>query len=277
MDNIQFLIDRQRLLVKANILNSFDISSDEFEKAPGHTTVEPLHKYTSIHISKNGNKVYDYKDELKIKRVNGVIDYPKKKDNGKRMEVTVDKEGRSIRQYSSKEIEQTKNLLSTTFNIANEKIKCRKAASTSTLYMKFRHNNRRFDIRLADHTYKIPEDEDKVLLNCLYKKNGFIIEASIYNYTPTDIVDCVQALDNSLLYFNSDKTIKAVQKYVEDNYEQVGKDNYDDYILYPQNIAMELAGLYMKENNISDDKYNSKFHALRSIMEDELAKLDDDI
>lgn len=193
------------------------------------------------------------------------------------MEVTIDKEGRIIRQYSSKEIEQIKKLLIKTFNLDNEKIKCRKAVSTSTLYMKFRHNNRRFDIRLADHTYKIPKDEDTVLPNCLYKQNAFIIEASIYNYTPTDIVNCVQALDNSLSYFNSDKTIKTVQKYVEDNCEQVGGDNYDDYILYPQNIAMELAELYMKEKNISDDKYNSKFHALRSIMKDELDKLNDDI
>lgn len=30
-------------------------------------------------IEKNGNKIYDYKDELETKRANGVIDYPKKK------------------------------------------------------------------------------------------------------------------------------------------------------------------------------------------------------
>lgn len=279
MDEIQYKIQEQRLLIKANILSSFTKQSyDEIEKAPSNISTGKIHKYVGIHLSKNGKRVYEYEDKPDIKRIEGDFSYPSKKENEKHMEVTVDKEGRSIKQYSTEEIENTKSLLQKELNLDADKIKIRPSVSTSSLYLKFRYNNRRFDIRLADHTYKYPKEEDKILLNCLYKNKKYIIEAAVYNYSPDDIVNAVKSLNKSLNHFQSEKCQESIKEFTQENYEKVGNDDdYDDYVLYPHNTAMDLAGLYITKHKIIDDEFNSKFHSIRSIIENELEKLDDDI
>lgn len=196
------------------------------------------------------------------------------------MEITEDKEGKSIKLFSLEEIKKVKKLFQENLGVKEEDIVVRKAKKTSTLYIKIKQDDRHYDIRLADHTYTIPKEEHKILLNNRHKYgfNGltFIIEASVYNYTPEDIVNAIQGTEKAFKLFNSTKNLAKIRKYVEEYEEKDAEDELDrfkDSILYPDTISMELAGLYMKENELTDDKYNSNFIALSSIMEREIVML----
>lgn len=273
MDTLQYLLERQRLLQKANIYNSFYGPNDEIEKAPAYTTSRKTHEYIGIHISKNGNKVYDYlKDARHIK---GNPSYLTEKEP--HMEVTEDKEGKNIKIFTTEETEKVKELMQNKLGLTEDDIYHRHSTKTSTQYIKIDQGKRHYDIRLADHTYTIPKEDHKILLNnrYRYKSNGltFIIEASIYNYSPEDIVNSIQGTEKAFKLFNSKKNLAKIRKYIEE-YEDKGgeddKDRFKDSVLYPHTIAMELAGLYMKENELTDDEYYSNFTALSSIMEREI-------
>lgn len=285
MDDIQYHIIQQRLLVKANIFNAFECNDDEIQKSPAYTTDSPLHehvdklephngnhKYTGKHISKNGKLIYEY-----AKRVQGIIKDVLDKKTNKQMEITIDTEGKSIKRYGDAEIKSIKTLLINDLHVDPSKIKERSSASTTSSYLKFFYNKRRYDIRLSDHTYKIPKDEHKILHNCRYEQKVFIIEAPVFNYTPKDIIECVSSLDGSLKFFQTKKNKNSVRQFVKDNCDKVGEDTYDDYELYPYNIAIELAGIYIKQHEIKEDKFNTKFHALRSIIEKELERINHDL
>lgn len=189
------------------------------------------------------------------------------------MEFIEDKEGRSIKIFKPEEIEKTTQLIKDTFGI--KKVNDRPSNSTSSHYLKFKYNGHRYDIRIADLTYLIPKDQHKIVLNCTYKRadNLFTFEASVYNYTPEDIVKAVQLLDNSIKFFKSDENKKDILSYVKDNYNIKDGDVSLDSNLYPYNVAMELAGRYMEEKEIDDNKYNTNFIGLVSIIENMIARI----
>lgn len=206
-----------------------------------------------------------------IKRIKGDIVYT---NNGK-MELTVDKSGKYIKNYNPKQICRLKKLILKLLNINNKDIIYRRSQSLDSQYIIFRYNGNRYMIRSSTYTYKIPKDSNKILLNCRYIQQNFIIEASIYKYTPEVAVRVVREIDKSLSMYQLEENQSKIHAFVKDIYDETGIYNkyfYDDR-LYPYNMAMELAGMYMDENHISDNKYNTQFIALSSIMENELDKI----
>lgn len=196
------------------------------------------------------------------------------------MENTEDKEGNSIKNFTPEEIEKVKKLFQENLGVKEEDIVVRKAKKTSTQYIKIDQGKRHYDIRLADHTYTIPKDQHKILLNNRHKYGldglTFIIEASIYNYTPEDIVNAIQGTEKAFKLFKSKRNLAKIRQYVkayEEKDAENENDRFKDSILYPDTIAMELAGLYMNENELNDDRYNSIFTALSSIIEREIIML----
>lgn len=196
---------------------------------------------------------------------------------GQDMEVTEDKEGKTIKIFTPEETEKVRKFIKDKLGLSEDDIYHRRSAKTSTQYIIINQGKRRYDIRLADHTYASPKGEHKILLNNRHKygPNGltFIIEASIYRYSPEDIVNTIKGTEKAFKLFNSKKNLAKIRQYVNE-YEEKGvedeMDRFKDSVLYPHTIAMELAGLFMGENELTDDGYNSNFTALSSIMEREI-------
>lgn len=188
------------------------------------------------------------------------------------METTEDNEGKCIKIYTPEEIEKAMKLLKDTLGI--EKVNDRLYDSTAR-YLKFKYKGSRYDIRMADHTCLIPKDQHKIVLNCTYERadNLFVFEASAYNYTPEDIVNAVQSLDSSITLFKSKEYRPDILRYVKANYDQKNGGVSLDSNLYPYDVAMELAGRYMEEKDIDDNKYNTNFIGLSSIIENMIARI----
>ena len=259
------LIKQQRLIVKANILKSF-LTDEEIEKAQYRQRGD--FKYLDKHISKTGRSiVYEYEKDGKIEKIKGETDVKTKR--GKRMETTIDKEGKSLLIYNEDDIKKTEDLLSNIPGI--EDIISNKSEDKSSSYFTVTLNKQRYKIRMSNHPYLSPAD--KVVMGCYYqviRKGVFNIEASIGKYKPEEIPIIIQGIDKNLRKFRASKNKKIVKDFINKNLSRVGGADDLSYIMYPHDASMDLADLYINENNIKDDKYGTIFHALCCIIFDEL-------
>ena len=184
------------------------------------------------------------------------------------MDTTENKSGQYIKIYTPAEIEQLKELLTTSLGIKR---------IVDTPRMPFRmlrlqyNKKRRYDIKIAAGISPIPKVKYNKRSNCSYKfgYSGpiFTIEASVFTYSPNEIVEAIQEIENS---FNRFKPFfHTIKKFTRDNADEAG-DEVIDYFMYPNEIAKILAKMYITDNNIKDNKYNSNFITLMYMIEKEL-------
>lgn len=188
------------------------------------------------------------------------------------MEITVDKDGKSLKLFSDQEIQEIKKLIQEKLGLNDEDVVIRTQKS-SAKYIMLYQDDRHYLIRFADHTYAIPAGEHKILLSnrYVYRSTGlnFIIEPSLYRFSPEEIVTAIQDTEKWYNHFNSKENLAKIKCFVKeyDEEEPTDDDIFNDCALYPYTLGMELAGRYMDENNLDDD---NAFTALSSIMEREL-------
>lgn len=197
--------------------------------------------------------------------------------NEPKMEITIDKEGQSLKLFSLKEIQEVKQMMQEKLGLNEEDVIIRIEKKSSAKYIMLVQDDRHYVVRFADHTYAIPAGEDKILLGIryAYKANGlnFIIEPSIYRYSHEEIVSAIQETEKWFKHFNSKEILKKIKRFVQEYVEEEGTEDDDifkDCILYPYTLGMELASLYMKTEEYLNDLNDFAFTALSSIMDREL-------
>ncbi len=209
------------------------------------------------------------------------------------MEITVDKEGKSIKIFSPEEIQEVKELIQNELGFKAQDVVLRTVKNSTAQYLIFDIDDRHYVVRFADHTYAIPAGENCILLSNRYeyRVNGlnFIIEPSLYRFTSEDIVNSIKGTEKWYKHFNSKENIAKIKRFVN---EYVNKEEmldiycnsceksdwngmFEDFMVYPSTFGMELASYYIDENNIDEnnltvDEYDCLFTALSSIMEREL-------
>lgn len=179
-------------------------------------------------------------------------------------------------------IEEVKKFIQDELN--DERVIIRKSTNpTSTRYIGiYNLNGRYYEIRITYHTHTdvIPKKKDKQL-NCRYKYNNhfgflFIIEASIFNYHAEDIINTIRGIENSFTTFESKSN--EIKEFVNRKINEKGKDVVEKYLesfVYSQDVSMKLAGIYMEENGLNDNEYNTDFLALSNIIDQKLEELEE--
>lgn len=194
----------------------------------------------------------------------------RKKKDKKRAEITIDIKGKSLL-YNPEDIEQTKGLLSKIpdirqlkYNESNDD-----KDGTTSKYLNFNLHGVKYKIRMSDYIYKT--FNNSILKSCRFVRNNWIIEASIYKYTPTDILDIIKNIDRNTIKYESipykDNLKKFVIQELNDKYNQDMNDA--DLIEY-------LVDTYIEDRNILDDKYNTEYYVLKNVVADILRNLDID-
>lgn len=205
--------------------------------------------------------IYIYDVPKSAKRIIGKTK-PKKPQKGE-MEITIDKEGKSLLIYSKEDVERTKKILSEISDIRkldyDESVN--KEDGTISKYLNFKLHGTEYKIRMSDHTYKSPHKA--VLKGCRYNRKRWTIEASISRYKPEDVIEIVKNIDKNTTKYQSsrhkEKLKNFAKKELSDGYNQDMEDS--DAITY-------LARIYLKKREILDDKYQTKYCVLKKIFAD---------
>lgn len=195
----------------------------------------------------------------------------KKKLKGKDTKITANKKGKSLLLYDQEDIERTKDLLSNITDIQQleyEELNHDKDGTTSK-YLNFKLHSVKYKIRMSDYPYKTLNKT--VLKGYRFVRNNWVIEASIYRYTPTDILDIIKNIDNSTIPFKSISYKDGLNKFVIQELNDEYNRNMED-----ADLIKYLARTYIKTRNILDDKYTTKYSVLKNIFADILRNLDFD-
>lgn len=185
------------------------------------------------------------------------------------MEITIDKEGKSLLLYSEADVERTKKMLSEIPDIENldydESIN--KEDGTISKYLNFKLHGTEYKVRMSNHTYKSPHKA--VLKGCRFNRKRWTIEASISRYKPEDVIEIVNNIDTNTTKYQSAQYKEKLKNFaieeLSDGYNQDMEDT--DAIKY-------LARTYLNKRGIVDDKYQTKYCVLKKIFADIINDLD---
>lgn len=186
------------------------------------------------------------------------------------MEITIDKNGKSLGKYSNEDISNILNALSELENIAELKRSTSKneAEQTTTEYINFRLNGNNIKIRFSDHTRKSFANEILLGVDVDFIRKYFLIDASLGKYSEGDIITIVKNIDRNINQFSTEKAKDRLNAYVE---KQLADDDYCEG-LGVEDLVFSITKDYMSLKQISDDRFGIPFQVIRSLVYKNLNK-----
>lgn len=258
MDTLQYL-ERQRLLQKANIYNSFydpnDATSttDEIEKSHYHYDNEG-HKYLMKIISRKTGKIrYSYQ-EHKTKMIDG----ESQKIDDMNEIVFPNNEKSSI--YTKQDIKDAFAYVSNISGVVKPK-KIRRSVDpkSNSKYLDFRVDNIGFVVRMSDHTYS---DVSDAVLTPIYcgVNDVWSIDTLVGKYKPQDLPIIVNNLRNAIKTYNSKNGLTIIKAFVKKNLPKYTSGRKKDV------VARHLVAKFMTEKQIDEDRLGVSHVVLENII-----------
>lgn len=186
------------------------------------------------------------------------------------IEITIDKEGKSLLLYSNDDIARTKNMLSEISDIRELEYYeyINEIDETIAKHLNFKLHGSQYKVRIANHTYPTPPNG--VLVGCRFNRNRWTIEVSISHYKPEDVIEIIKNIDETTTKYRSTQYQEKLKKFA---IEELSREYYRDMQDY--DAILYLTELYLTEEDINDEvEYQAKFCVFKKMFADIVNDLD---